>query len=97
MKSLDQLTQVTESLRKTIRLFAQLAANSPPTAELPEPSHLPRMVTGVNQRLQLILGCLDHVRQYFLAKMKKIVPKEGVNAQNSVEPLFADMTTPKQE
>lgn len=95
MKSLDQLTQVTESLRKTIRLFAQISANSPTNEELAEPSQLPRMVTGVNQKLQLILGCLDHVRQYFLSKMKKIIPKEGGRAPDQIEPLFSDMTTPK--
>ena len=51
--------------------------------------------------LKILKELLDKVRQYFLAKMKKVTLKQGNSDKNEekkfVEPLFSNMNHPKQE
>ena len=57
------------------------------------------MVVGVNTLLKKLQYCLDRVRQYFLAKLKKVYGSkdEKTGERQIVEPLFSDMSSPKQD
>ena len=101
---------MTHSIGKAIKDFTQLSnPGNPDREKLAASDQLVNMVTGVNSNLYALQSCLDCVRQYFLAKMKKVMVtdkskpaaggKAGTknNVRRFVEPLFPDMTLPKQD
>jgi len=101
MKSLDQMTQVTFTINKTIQNFNLLATYTSDET-LADPKQLSRLVRSINNHLNRLHEVLDKVRLYFLAKIKTVTrsdtdPKTNKMHSLVVEPLFRDMTVPKQD
>jgi len=71
IKSLDQLTQVTFSIGKSIKTLTMMPSKCAhyEVEDLEELKHMTESVTG---HLNIMQENLNTLRQYFLAKLKKI-------------------------
>lgn len=65
MKSLDQLTQVTQRIDSTMKTFSKLEDNQQMLASLKDPRQVKSMVEGINEHLTALKVCLDIVKRYF--------------------------------